>query len=172
MRKTLPAVEDLDRTDPSVTRVVLPLDPRVIWADVKAKARIRKVHEAVGDPVGLSPGEFAILEAAYAPEVSEGVEIVWLTHLIFRLNAAIDSGKHDAISLEEVISEIRSGSILDFLEQRLAEPLSLLPTSARVELVEALQRFELTTRFARRKFGVQNRGLCLLIALLTQLVRQ
>ena len=95
-----------------------------------------------------------------------------LTLLILHLNALVDSGRYDSISLKEVKDHIRAGTIVEFLEKRAGSEadFSMLTDNGPYG---KFKRFFITSLQSlqdayggdeRRKWGVENRGLCLLIA--------
>ncbi|MCW2318837.1 hypothetical protein M2322_004406 [Rhodoblastus acidophilus] len=97
------------------------------------------------------------------------MQITALTSLAFYLNAAMDSGRHDDLAISEVQSKIENGTIFDFLRQRLGSDidLSILKKEDEAELLAEWRDF-LATVNARRKMGVEMRGLPLLIAYLLE----
>ncbi len=92
-----------------------------------------------------------------------------LTFLAFYLNGALDTGKYSEITFKEVAEKIEAGTIFDFLQTRLSGDidLSIFDESKRKELVSEWQDL-LAAVSARRKFGVENNGLCLLVAYLLE----
>jgi hypothetical protein len=102
-----------------------------------------------------------------------------LTLLILQLNHLLDTGRYDTITLEDVTSHIEDGSILQFLKQRTGKDVDL---SAHLEDGLMHGKFErfyvrylrslLNVADARRKWAVENRGLCLLIAMTNEIVQQ
>ncbi|WP_153365755.1 hypothetical protein [Rhizobium sp. ICMP 5592] len=97
------------------------------------------------------------------------MRITALTFLAFYLNAAMDSGRYDDLAISEVKSKIENGTIFDFLRQRLGNDidLSILTKDDEAELL-AEWRDLLAAVNARRKMGVEIRGLPLLIAYLLE----
>lgn len=103
-----------------------------------------------------------------------------LTLLILQLNGAIDTGKHQDITIEEVRQHIDEGDILQYLNTRLGNDIDLsllLDPSYGLqegrEITTALQN--LLSAYAgneRRKWRVQNSGLCLMVAWVNELVQQ
>jgi len=97
------------------------------------------------------------------------MRITNLTFLALNLNGALDTGKYGIVSFKEVADHIEAGTIFDFLETRLAGDIDL-------SIFDAEKRKVLTTEWqdmlaavnARRKFGVEKNGLCLLIAYLLE----
>lgn len=102
-----------------------------------------------------------------------------LTLLIHQINHLLDTGRYDTITLEDVTSHIEDGSILQFLKQRADEDVDL---SAHLDdglMYGNFERFYiahlrslLNVADAGRKWGVENRGLCLLIAMTNEIVQQ
>lgn len=103
----------------------------------------------------------------------------YLTLLILSLNALLDTGRYDSITIDEVEDRIRDGSILRFLRGRAGKDIDLS-----FQLTSPHGSFE---RFyisylqnildgyggdESRKWGVQNRGLCLLIAWTNEILQQ
>lgn len=96
-----------------------------------------------------------------------------LTMTILELNAALDSGKYDAVSIDEVEKHIEAGDIVEFMVSTLGTDLSLLDDTARGELTEWLQDIlSACGGRERRKWGIENRGVCLLIAWVNEFVQQ
>lgn len=91
------------------------------------------------------------------------------TFLAFYLNAAMDSGRYDDLAISEVKSKIETGTIFDFLRQRLGDDidLSILAKEDEAELLAEWQDL-LAAVNARRKMGVERLGLPLLIAYLLE----
>jgi hypothetical protein len=101
------------------------------------------------------------------------MRITYLTFLAFGLNSALDSGKYSTVTYREVVDHIESGTIFAFLRDRLGEDidLSLLDATKQEVLLEEWQNL-LNVADARRKFGVENNGLCLLVAYLLEGIQQ
>ncbi|MBF0327210.1 MAG: hypothetical protein HQL42_19385 [Alphaproteobacteria bacterium] len=91
-----------------------------------------------------------------------------LTFLAFYLNSAIDTGRYK-VTFNEVAAEIEAGTIFDFLAKRLSGniDLSIFDTNDRNELVAEWQDM-LAAINARRKMGIENNGICLLIGYLLE----
>jgi hypothetical protein len=87
------------------------------------------------------------------------------TFLLSELLAAADSGKYDTLGIDEVSRHANAGTIPSFLVDRFGRDLDL-------SIFEADDWRELSELWsslanavdARRKFGVQNKGICLLMA--------
>ncbi len=98
-----------------------------------------------------------------------------LTYTVFELNSALDTGKYDDVSLDEVKGHIEAGDIFDFLDQRLGDnvDLSLLDELARAAVSDGLADIcDCYGGMERKKWGVENRGLCLLIAWVNELLQR
>lgn len=98
-----------------------------------------------------------------------------LTYLILELNAAIDTGLYQDISLEEVKDHIESRDLFPWLKKRLGKDidLSLLDDGRGQEIAEHLE--QIRGGYAgneRRKWGIEHSGLCLLLAWVNELVQQ
>ncbi len=97
------------------------------------------------------------------------MRITNLTFLAFYINGAIDSGKYSDVSISLIADQIEAGTIFAFLQARLADDidLSILDEAKRKELLSEWQDL-LAAVNARRKFGVEKNGLCLLVAYLLE----
>lgn len=97
------------------------------------------------------------------------MRITNLTLLAFYLNSAVDSKKYQDVSVQDVGKVINNGTIFDYLEQKMAGDIDLSIFDA--EKRKALQD-EWADMYnaidARRKFGVEQSGLCLLVAYLLE----
>ena len=108
------------------------------------------------------------------------VKLTAFTHLILELNAMLDTGRHDSITIADVKHYIRDGSILRYIRERGGEDidLSLLldaDTYGNFETfyVSYLQSIcDAYSGNESRKWGVENRGLCLMIAWTNEIVQQ
>jgi hypothetical protein len=97
--------------------------------------------------------------------------------MLLELNHLLDTGKYDSISVKEVKDHIHAGTVLEFLQQRAAEDIDLSPyeTTVHGNFKAFYGSYLLNLVYAyggneRRKWGVENRGLCLLIAWTTQVL--
>lgn len=97
-----------------------------------------------------------------------------LTHFIFEINRAIDTGKHQGITVAEVEKHIEAGSLFEFLKTTIPGlDLSLMDASVRAELAKELK--DLLGGYKgdeRRKWGIENSGLCLLVAWAAETIQQ
>lgn len=100
------------------------------------------------------------------------MRITNLTFLAFYLNGAIDTGRYGDITCEQVREEIEAKTIFDFLNTRLGNDidLSIFDTVKRKELEN--EWWDMLGIRARRKFGVENNGLCLLVAFCLEGIQQ
>ena len=97
------------------------------------------------------------------------MRITNLTFMAFYLNSALDSGKYAGISFKDVADHIEDGTIFDFLRTRLKDDidLTLYGQNEQNELITEWQDM-LAAVNARKKFGVENNGICLLIGYLLE----
>ena len=109
------------------------------------------------------------------------VSLTYLTLLILQYNKLIDSGKYDDITIDEVQRHIEAGTVLEFIQERAGSNVDLsLHREARAgqqSFEEYYGRYLRATFYAyagneRRKWGVQNRGLCLLVAWTNEIIQQ
>lgn len=102
------------------------------------------------------------------------MKLLWATWFILNINHAIDTGKYQGISIDEVEEHIDEGDLLPWLRERLGDDvdLSVPEDEDERELNERLK--ELLEGYRgqeRRKWGVENSGLCLLIAWTNEIVQ-
>jgi len=97
-----------------------------------------------------------------------------LTFIILELNSALDTGKYDDLSLSEASHHIDARAVLPWLESRVPEmDLSILSEEDADEYQAGLTDiFGGYAGAERRKWGVEHRGLCLLIAWTNELVQR
>jgi len=95
--------------------------------------------------------------------VSVGVAISFLGHIV----AIVDAGNHQDITIAEIEDSIENGTLFQFLEEEIGDEidLTLWPDEYRTALTNALLDIVLVYRGnERRKFGLENSGLCLLVS--------
>jgi hypothetical protein len=97
-----------------------------------------------------------------------------LTYMILELNAALDTGKYDDIPMREASQHIEAGDVIPWLRSR-ASDMDLTPLTDQdaAEYHSALA--DIHGGYAgneRRKWGVERRALCLLIAWTNEIVQQ
>jgi len=104
-----------------------------------------------------------------------------LTFLILNTNSLIDTGKYQDISLEEIKKEIEKGTILEFLKSRVGKDIDLsmyLHTDTAYSGFKEFYIDELQKLLGgyggreRRKWGIENSGLCLLLAWTNEIIQQ
>ena len=95
-----------------------------------------------------------------------------LTHLLYLFNIMLDSGKYDALTIEEIKEKLRDGTITDYLKSQYP--------NADFSLIEP-EEWKYLTHFwneqaditnERRKMGVSNRGVCLLVGYTIEAVQR
>ena len=95
------------------------------------------------------------------------------TWFIFAINGAIDRGVSAGVSPGEMLQHIEEGDLFDFLSQdeALAHALTMYEQDqAASQVLRGLRA--LTGIDSRKKFGVEFNGMCLLIALATEIVQR
>lgn len=110
----------------------------------------------------------------------KNTSLTLLTLLILQLNKLIDTGKYDNITIEEIHNYINDGTILVFLRRRSQDDIDLsihLDTNLygdfQIFYVKQLQSiFDAYSGDEKRKWGVQNKGLCLLLAWTNEIIQQ
>ena len=100
-----------------------------------------------------------------------------LTFLILNLNSLVDGGYHEGVPMEEAKTHIDRGDVFDWLSQKFAGhiDLSIYPANGKTrgEITKGLQDIlGGNSGRERRKWGVENNGICLLIAWVNELVQQ
>jgi hypothetical protein len=101
------------------------------------------------------------------------------THLILQLNRLLDSGKYERITIEEVHKHIDDRSVLRWLADIAEGDIDLsvyLTANVYGEFEELYANFlqNLSGGYAGReyrKWGVENRGICLLIAWTNEIIQ-
>jgi len=97
-----------------------------------------------------------------------------LTYIILGLNSALDSGAYDDVPMREASQHIDAGDLVPWLKGRVPEmDLSLLTDSDISEYHASLS--DIYGGYAgkeRRKWGVELRALCLLIAWTNEILQQ
>ncbi len=102
------------------------------------------------------------------------MELSKLTYIVFELNSVLDSGAGDDIPIEEAKFHIGAGDTIPWLRERFQEiDLSLLSGDDISEYQAGLSDIEGAYEDSeRRKWGVERRALCLLIAWTNELVQR
>jgi hypothetical protein len=83
--------------------------------------------------------------------------------LLWQLIAALDSGKYDSLDIDEVKRHANAGTISTFLVDRFGADLSVLEPQDWTIIGETWASIANVVD-ARRKFGVENKGISLLMA--------
>jgi hypothetical protein len=102
--------------------------------------------------------------------------VSFLSVTLFGLSAMLDSGKHDDISLQDVIRHIQSGDLIHFLNEKAGyafdQGLSEAEPAFSGWYVEKLkENCEVMEDREGRKYGIRNRGLCLLISYTAEIIQ-
>ena len=104
------------------------------------------------------------------------MELVLLAGFIVVVNAAIDTGKYQDISISEVEEHIEKRDLIPYLKNRLGKDMSILSLYDSKTGQELNEKLEYTLRGykgrERRKLGVENSGLCLLVAFVIDIIQQ
>lgn len=105
------------------------------------------------------------------------MKVTHLTLMILEINAIIDSGKHDNITIQEMENHISTGDVIAFLKTRCVGScdLSWVPSASEFETDYILRLQDILGAYAgseRRKWGVENKGLCLLLAWTNEIIQQ
>jgi len=109
----------------------------------------------------------------------ESMKVSSLTSLILQVNSAIDSGKYASISISDVHSAIEQRSLLKFLTTACKGNIDLsLHLSNNLGNFEAYYEsaigriYDAYAGDERRKWGIQNQGLCLVLAWTNEIIQQ
>ena len=101
-----------------------------------------------------------------------------LTLLISTFNSLVDSGKYNYINIEEIHTQIKNKNIIKYLKDKTEADFSIFgedgPYSDNLERYHE-QMLMIYNGYAgdeRRKWGVENSGLCLLIAWTNEIIQQ
>lgn len=102
------------------------------------------------------------------------MKLTKLTYLVMELNAALDTTAHDGIAVDVVSAQIEKESVIPWLRANVPDmDLSVVDDEDAAVYHEQLARIHGGYAGSeRRKWGVQNRGLCLLIAWTSQIIQQ
>ena len=104
-----------------------------------------------------------------------------LTLMILTLNHLLDTGRYDSITVDEVSEHIKDGSVLQFIRTRSEEDeLGVLDVLLDGKTYGDFEHFFVTSLQSiqggyggqeRQKWGVEHRGICLLIAWTAQILQ-
>ena len=101
------------------------------------------------------------------------MKLNYLVYVILKLNIALDSGKYQDVSMEEVREHIEAGDIVAWLNERVpAARLDGLCEAHLAELQAGLAFMQAEYGGMERKWGVINSGLCLLIAWTGEIIKE
>lgn len=108
------------------------------------------------------------------------MKVTALTGLILQINRAIDSGNHNDITITDVHNAIESGKLLRFIKEKCGKDidLSFLLDSATYGDFESFYEEKISQTYnayagdERRRWGVQNLGLCLVLAWTNEIIQQ
>jgi hypothetical protein len=107
------------------------------------------------------------------------MKVSLLTLLILQINAAVDSGQCTVISIADVHAAIEQRALLKFLASKCGKNIDLS-----LHLSDGISGFEAAYEEAigriydgyagdeRRRWGVQNQGLCLVLAWTNEIIQQ
>ncbi len=103
--------------------------------------------------------------------------VSFLAMILFGLSSMLDSGEHDDITIKQVKDHARTGDLIDFLKSKNGGSFAMNVTD-----ISPVFRKWYTDQMAdnchamsgreRRKYGVENRGLCLLISYTAEILQQ
>lgn len=110
---------------------------------------------------------------------SPEVKLAPISYLILELTRLIDSGKFHDISIEEVYSWMREEEILSSLQERTSGEIDLSPYGANgaypgFDVLYHDRMFSYYNAYSSghfRKWGIENLGLCLLLAWTIELIK-
>jgi len=125
--------------------------------------------------LALASRPFRPFDAFFATETD--MTFLNLTFLILNLNFLIDHGLHQGVSLDVVKRRIRRGDVLDWLGHWFKGYVDVSPYMHDRAIYDAVTRglqqmLEGYDGDERRKWGVANNGICLLLAWTAALVQQ
>ena len=103
------------------------------------------------------------------------MKLSYLTGMIYEVNAALDSGKFDAVDMAEVEGQIEAKTLIPWIAQTFKghADMSLHMSDAASEAAYHDEMADILGGYQgkeRRKWGVEHRGLCLLIAWTTEII--
>lgn len=107
------------------------------------------------------------------------MKITALTGLILQINKVIDSGKHNDITITEIHNAINSQELLRFIQKKCDKDIDLsihLDSSAYSNFEKHYEEKmnQIYNAYAgdeRRKWGVENLGLCLVLAWTNEIIQ-
>ena len=93
-----------------------------------------------------------------------------LTYIILYVNSAIDSGKYQDISIEEIERYAQKGILLEYLDDIEDIDLSFILSEDNKKEKEKIS--EALGNLCIDEYNVENNGLCIVIAWLAELIQQ
>lgn len=160
---------------PSTARTVR--DLQSLRNQAARSTELKLTKEDAIEYVSLSKG---ILKQIEAIKELPKIKLTALTLIILELNQLIDSGKYNHITIEDVHKAIKQKRIIPYLKETTKgdSDFSLYggdgPYSGFVEYYHE-QMYQIYGGYAgneRRKWGVENLGLCLLLAWTNEIIQQ
>ncbi|NHR07892.1 hypothetical protein HA052_22115 [Chromobacterium haemolyticum] len=107
------------------------------------------------------------------------MKVSYLTLLILQINSAIDSGKHDSITIDDIHKAIEKRSLLRYLNSQCSSEmdlsLHLRDDSDAFENFYEEAIYNIYGGYAGReskKWGIRNKGLCLTLAWTNEIIQQ
>lgn len=175
LQRPIAYLEHTGALNPSTTRTVRDLQSLRNQAAHSTKLKITK-EDAI-EYISLSK---SIMKQVEAIRELPRIKLTALTLLILELNHLIDSGKYNNIGIEDVYNAIKQKQIIPYLREstKADSDFSLYgedgPYSGFVEYYheQMYQIYGGSAGNERRKWGVENLGLCLLLAWTNEIIQQ
>jgi hypothetical protein len=112
--------------------------------------------------------------------MEEAMKVSALTLLVLHVNSLVDSGKYNDISIKDVHKAIEGKRVLRFLQERCGSDIDLsihLESNTYGNFEDFYERSigEIFGGYAgqeRRKWGVENLGLCLILAWTNEIIQR
>lgn len=102
------------------------------------------------------------------------IRVLDLTQLIFWVNAAVDTGRYEDVTVEELSEKVDDGTILPYLEERLADAGVMQPhfkDEAAAEITTAMQSLH-DTEGGGHSWAVEKNGLHAIVAWAAEMLQQ
>lgn len=126
--------------------------------------------------------QFATFNLTPPLPVQQGnyMKVTALTLLILQINKAVDSGNYTSITVKDVQQAIEEGRVLRFLQEECKGNIDLslhLEGGAYSNFPEIFEAEMKNMLYAhggneRRKWGIENSGLCLILAWTNEIIQQ
>lgn len=102
--------------------------------------------------------------------------ISYLAMMLFGLSQMLDTGKHDGITVDEVKRQSAAGTLLRFLCERNGGSFAMgiaesNPAFGKWYEAQIAENCKAVHGRERRKYAIQNRGLCLLISYTAEIIQ-